>query len=248
MNHAVHCIAEDSGRMSRFPEVSYASKSVRPVAGGRRIPPGHALRLPSRPRCDASRASGEPRQRSSPLTLPPKPSDAPPVRVVRPTGRRRPLGMPGPYPGRVVTVKSEKCVDTTTGAANDEVVREMMARGMLTLTGARTMRDAWRRFIEPSDIVGLKVNCGGYPYCISAYEIVAEVVRQLTGSASRSRTFTCTSAFRIRWTSATMRRVCPKACRSWQPNAPIGTSTTAGTILRRTSSPISSAKRTRGPT
>ena len=114
-------------------------------------------------------------------TLPPKPSDAPPVRIVsayRPTGS---FGMPGPYPGRVVAVKSDKSVDTATGAANDDVVREMMTRGMLTLTGARTIRDAWRRFIEPSDIVGLKVNCGGYPHCISAYEIVAEVVRQLTG-------------------------------------------------------------------
>lgn len=89
--------------------------------------------------------------------------------------------MPGPYPGRVVAVKSDKCVDTTTGSANDEIVREMMARGMRTLTGERMTRDAWRRFFEPSDVVGLKVNCGGYPYCISAYEIVAEVVRQLTG-------------------------------------------------------------------
>jgi hypothetical protein len=88
--------------------------------------------------------------------------------------------MPGPYPGRVVSVNSAKCVDTTTGSANDEIVREMMARGMRTLTGARTTRDAWRRFFEPSDVVGLKVNCGGYPFCISAYEIVAEVVRQLT--------------------------------------------------------------------
>jgi hypothetical protein len=89
--------------------------------------------------------------------------------------------MPGPYPGRVVSVKSDKCVDTSTGAANDEAVREMMARGMRTLTGAGTTADAWRRFFQPSDVVGIKVNCGGYPYCISAYEIVAEVVRQLTG-------------------------------------------------------------------
>jgi len=89
--------------------------------------------------------------------------------------------MPGPYPGRVVSVKSDKCVDTVTGRANDEVVREMMARGMRTLTGAGTTSDAWRRFFEPSDIVGIKVNCGGYPFCVSAYEIVADVVRQLTG-------------------------------------------------------------------
>jgi hypothetical protein len=78
-------------------------------------------------------------------------------------------------------VKSDNCVDTATGAANDPVVREMMARGMRTLTGAATTPDAWRRFFEPSDVVGIKVNCGGYPHCVSAYEIVAETVRQLMG-------------------------------------------------------------------
>jgi len=89
-------------------------------------------------------------------------------------------GMPGPYPGRVVVVKSDRSVDTSTGAADDATVREMMARGMRTLTGAATTSEAWRRFIEPSDVVGIKVNCGGYPHCISAYEIVAETVRQLS--------------------------------------------------------------------
>jgi Domain of unknown function (DUF362) len=90
-------------------------------------------------------------------------------------------GMPGPYPGRVVSVTSASSVDPATGAANDEAVREMMARGMRTLTGATTTSDAWRRFFEPADRVGIKVNCGGYPHCVSAYEIVAETVRQLTG-------------------------------------------------------------------
>ena len=90
-------------------------------------------------------------------------------------------GMPGPYPGRVVSVKSTASVDTSTGKANDSVVREMLARGMRTLTGATSTPDAWRRFFEPSDVVGIKVNCGGYPHCVSAYEIVADVVRQLMG-------------------------------------------------------------------
>ena len=125
-------------------------------------------------------AQGAPPAPSIPLTVPPKPSDAPRVKIVTAYRPAKALGMPGPYPGRVVTVRSDRSVDTTTGTANDEVVREMMARGMTTLTGERTTRDAWRRFIEPSDVVGLKVNCGGYPYCVSAYEIVAEVVRQVT--------------------------------------------------------------------
>ena len=88
-------------------------------------------------------------------------------------------GMPGPYPGHVVSVKSEKSVDTTSNAANDSVVREMMARGLCALTGTATVPEAWRRFFAPSDVVGIKVNCGGHPNVVSSYEIVAEAVRQL---------------------------------------------------------------------
>jgi hypothetical protein len=89
-------------------------------------------------------------------------------------------GMPGPYPGLVVQIGSDTCVDASTGAANADVVREMLARGISSLTGDKTPGEAWRRFFTPSDVVGLKVNCGGYPYCISSYGIVAEIVRQLT--------------------------------------------------------------------
>ena len=107
-------------------------------------------------------------------------SDRPALKVVSAYAPAATPGMPGPYPGTVVAVSADKCVDTTTGAANDDVVREMMERGMRTLTGAATTTDARRKFVQPADVVGIKVNCGGYPYCISAYEIVAEVVRQLT--------------------------------------------------------------------
>src|SRR5262245_46839216 len=107
--------------------------------------------------------------------------DLPTLRVVSKYSPSAAPGMPGPYPGRVVTVKSDTCVDTSSGKANDEVVREMMARGMRTLTGAGTTREAWQRFFNARDVVGIKVNCGGYPHCISAYEIVVETIRQLTG-------------------------------------------------------------------
>jgi hypothetical protein len=107
-------------------------------------------------------------------------SGTPALRVVSSFSPATTPGMPGPYPGRVVSVESKNCVETSTNAANDAVVREMMAQGMRTLTGAPTTLDAWKRFFEPSDVVGIKVNCGGYPYVVSAYEIVAEVVRQLT--------------------------------------------------------------------
>ena len=88
-------------------------------------------------------------------------------------------GMPGPWSGRVVAVKSLRCVDTETSAADDAVVREMMGRGICALTGEKTPLLAWRRFVQPADHVGIKVNCGGHPWCVSSYEIVAEIVRQL---------------------------------------------------------------------
>jgi hypothetical protein len=77
-------------------------------------------------------------------------------------------------------------VDVETSAANDEVVREMMARGMCALTGKKTPLEAWRQFVVPADVVGIKVNCGGYPHCISAYEIVAETIAPTPPSANRA--------------------------------------------------------------
>src|SRR5437868_5713799 len=83
----------------------------------------------------------------------------PTLRVVTKYAPAAVPGMPGPYPGTVVSVRSERCVDVATNAANDAVVRDMMARGMCALTGEATPAAAWRRFFVPSDVVGIKVNC-----------------------------------------------------------------------------------------
>src|SRR3954451_21642281 len=65
-----------------------------------------------------------------PQTGPSQEPRAPPtLRGVSSYGPAPTPGMPGPYPGRVVSVKSDRCVDTSTDAANDEGVREMMPRG-----------------------------------------------------------------------------------------------------------------------
>jgi hypothetical protein len=88
-------------------------------------------------------------------------------------------GMPGPYPGEVVTVKSDKCLSADGQQIKAEVVREMMERGMRELTGERHTIDAWRHFIRTDDIVGIKVNVVGRPWCISSHAVVAETVRNL---------------------------------------------------------------------
>jgi hypothetical protein len=106
-------------------------------------------------------------------------SSLPTLRVVSAFAPGKVPGMPGPYPGRVVSVGSDRAVDVPTNAANADVTREMMAQGMCALTGATTPLEAWRRFFEPKDVVGIKVNCGGFPHCISDYGIVSETIRQL---------------------------------------------------------------------
>jgi uncharacterized protein (DUF362 family) len=88
-------------------------------------------------------------------------------------------GMPGPYPGKVIKVKSAKCLSENGEQIDAEVVREMMERGMLELTREKKTVDAWRRFIKPDDVVGIKVNAGGRPWVISSPPVVAEVVRNL---------------------------------------------------------------------
>lgn len=113
------------------------------------------------------------------VNAPELPTSSAPLRVV---SKYEPLpvpGMPGPYAGRVISLRSEKVVDTTSGAADATIVQEMLARGICALTAESTPAAAWRRFFTPSDAVGIKVNCGGYPYVVSAYEIVTEVVRRL---------------------------------------------------------------------
>ncbi len=89
-------------------------------------------------------------------------------------------GMPGPFAGQVVRVRSEKSVDTTAHKINAPVVRAMMSRGMCSLTGAKNQRDAWASFFDSNDVVGIKVNCSGAPNIFSSTEIVSGIVTNLT--------------------------------------------------------------------
>jgi uncharacterized protein (DUF362 family) len=99
-------------------------------------------------------------------------------RVTRfqPTG---PLGMPGPYPGQVVRVHSEGSIDAASDKVNRELVKQMLASGIQALTGDARTEDAWARFISPSDVVGIKVNCSGAPKICSSPEVVAGIAENL---------------------------------------------------------------------
>src|SRR5262249_59903466 len=66
------------------------------------------------------------------------------------------LGIPGPFPGRVVAVRHPGSI--VSAAFQAEAIRAMMHQGMVGLTGASDWAESWRLFFEPGDVVGIKVN------------------------------------------------------------------------------------------
>lgn len=88
-------------------------------------------------------------------------------------------GMPGPYRGQVVALHSEKVIDAATEKVDVPTVKEMISRGMKELTGAGSDADAWKKFFNPSDVVGIKANCSGAPGAMSMPDVIAEICRNL---------------------------------------------------------------------
>jgi uncharacterized protein (DUF362 family) len=107
------------------------------------------------------------------------PVEDPKYKIVTPFKSSPNPGMPGPYPGQVVKIHSEKSLDTSNDTVDRAVVKEMLSAGMKSLTGDSDELAAWRRFITPSDVVGIKVNCSGAPRICSAPEIVGGIADNL---------------------------------------------------------------------
>ena len=91
------------------------------------------------------------------------------------------LGIPGPYPGRVIEVQHP----LATGP-DYAVIDAMVGRGMRALTGAPDATAAWRRFFEPGDVVGLKVNPVGRALASTNFALVQAVVTGLQSAGVRA--------------------------------------------------------------
>lgn len=94
-----------------------------------------------------------------------------------PRASRSPLGMPGLFPGRVVELSNPQAI--VRNRVSQPLVKEMIERGMRELTGENSAQAAWAKFVEPKDIVGIKINPSGAPACCSSPEIVREIVAGL---------------------------------------------------------------------
>jgi uncharacterized protein (DUF362 family) len=105
--------------------------------------------------------------------------EAPAYKVVSRHSATR-SSVPGPYPGVVAQVHSDKVIDIPSGHVDQSTVDKMLSAGMQSLTGAKAEREAWASFFSPADVVGIKVNCSGAPIICSSPEVAHGIVRNLT--------------------------------------------------------------------
>jgi len=85
-----------------------------------------------------------------------------------------PLGMPGLFPARVIDIREANAI--VRNRVSQPIVGRMLERAMKELTGEGSAREAWAKFIQPSDVVGIKINPSGAPACCSSPEIIREII------------------------------------------------------------------------
>lgn len=85
--------------------------------------------------------------------------------------------MPGKYPGKVAEVFHANCIADNQPV--ESAAYDMIAGGMLNLTSAATLREAWLQFVNPGEMIGLKVNpVAGKPLSTS-HAVTKSIIKQL---------------------------------------------------------------------
>ena len=110
------------------------------------------------------------------------------------------LGIPGPYPGRVVAVSHPGSIIDDT--FQSEPIGEMIARGMMELTNGESPEEAWREFFKPGDVVGIKLNPVGQPSVISSAETVRAIIAGLESAGVKRQDIVAFDRYRDQFINA----------------------------------------------
>jgi len=124
------------------------------------------------------------------------------------------LGIPGPFPGRVIAVESNNSI--VSNVYQPEVVKQMMHKGLMELTGAPNWTDAWRVFVQPGDVVGIKVGpVGGKKLC-SDPAVLHQIIDGIKQAGVPARDIVVYDRYRKEFMAAGFHRWLPEGVRwSW---------------------------------
>ena len=129
------------------------------------------------------------------------------------------LGLPGPYPGRVIEARNPSMIKG--GVKNREAIKATLASGMKALTGADDGVEAWRSFFEPGDVVGIKVVPNGFPLAHTSPELVLEAIEGLKAAGVKTTDMFVYDRYREEFMNSGMHKVLPDGVR-WGGLTPQG--------------------------
>jgi Domain of unknown function (DUF362) len=128
-------------------------------------------------------------------------------RAAGPAAKPGALGLPGPYPGRVIEARNRRMIQG--GVKNREAIQQTVARGMKELTGADDAVEAWRSFFEPGDVVAIKMNPVGNPLANTSSELMLEVIEGLKAAGVKTRDIFVYERYRDNFMEAEMHKAVP---------------------------------------
>ena len=121
------------------------------------------------------------------------------------------LGMPGPYPGRVISVENSGSI--VSGFYQPEAVQAMVRRGMTELTQAPSWQDAWRSMFEKGDVVGIKVSPVGGPNLSSDASVLHAIIEGLNQAGVPNKDVVVFNRYREEAVIAGIDKWCPPGVR-----------------------------------
>jgi hypothetical protein len=154
-------------------------------------------------------------------------------------------GMPGPWPGRVVSVRSPRCLDEA-GAWSMPTWCARWTAGCEP-SPARPPPRTVAAFLRATDVVGIKERRRGAPRGLSPRHSGRDLP-PAHGRGRRAPASSSSSASRTSWTGSATRRTSRMESRSSPPRPATDAWRTARTTRGRTWRWTSSARRTRAPT
>jgi uncharacterized protein (DUF362 family) len=126
-------------------------------------------------------------------------------------------GMPGPFPGRVIAVEHPGCI--IANQYQKQPVEDMMRKGMVELTGAPGLPDAWRALFQKGDVVGIKVSpVGGRNLCSDGL-VLREIIAGLNSAGVPASDILVFNRYREETIAAGIDKWLPEGIR-WDASSP----------------------------